>query len=139
MITKRDRIKLLSGLGIGILAPQLAPHMALASAPPKKTGNDAYTRMPMLTIATRQVGRRRGTMTIESGLFADAPKIAERIQIMMPRLTDGFITALQPYAQTLTASSLVDTDFVSKQLQTTTDTILGQKGARVLLGSIVLN
>jgi hypothetical protein len=136
MITRRHGLYILFGLGLSGLVPQ----RALANeGEKKKGGGDAYTQMPIITLATRQVGHKRGTFTLESGIFAQNPKIGARIALMKPRLLDGFISVLQPYALTLTATSLVDTNYVANQLQTATDTILGQKGAKVLLGSIILN
>ena len=57
----------------------------------------------------------------------------------MPRLKDAYISRLQAYAAGLTASSLVDADYLAGQLQTVTDQVLGQSGAKVLMGSILLN
>ena len=49
------------------------------------------------------------------------------------------VDRLQGYANGLNAHSLADPDYVSLQLQQATDKVLGHTGAKVLLGSVLLN
>lgn len=121
----------------GLVLPGTA---ARANAPEKKKGGGlAYTQFPMISVFTRGTGAKHGTMSVEIGLYADDPKLTELVKLYLPRLQDAYVTKLQGYAANLNASSLVDTDYIATQLQTVTDQILGRKGARVLLGSILLN
>lgn len=113
--------------------------VAHASAPKKKGGGAGYTQFPMISVFTKGVGRKHGTLSVEVGLYSEDPKLVEKIQLYRPRLMDAYVTKVQGYASNLTVSSLVDTDYVANQLQGTTDKVLGTKGARVLLGSLLLN
>lgn len=111
----------------------------LASEPKKKGGGPGYTQFPMLNVFTAAQGGRHGNLGLDMGLYATDPKMVDRIKLYMPRLKDAYIGRLQAYAANLTPSSMVDADYLAAQLQTATDTVLGQKGAKVLIGSILLN
>ena len=124
---------------LGLTTANVIALPAIASEPKKKGGGAGYTQFRTVTAFT-DVGRRRhGTLSVDMGLYTDNPKLTEQIVLMMPRLQDAYLTRLQSYAGGLTSQSLVDPDFISSQFQTVTDQILGQKGAKVLLGSILLN
>ena len=112
---------------------------ALASEPKKKGGGPCYTQFPMLNVFTAAQGGRHGNLSLDMGLYAKDPKMVDRIKLYMPRLKDAYINRLQAYASNLTPSSMVDADYLATQLQTATDAVLGQKGAKVLIGSILLN
>lgn len=110
-----------------------------ASEPKKKGGGPGFTQFPMMSVFTAGSGYRHGTLSLDMGLYADDPKMVDRIKLYMPRLKDAYINKLQGYASNLTATTMVDADYVAVQLQAATDQVLGQKGAKVLLGSILLN
>lgn len=112
---------------------------ALASEPKKKGGGEGYTQFKTINTFTAASRRRHGTMSVDMGLYSDDPKLVDQIKLFQPRLQDAYLSRLQVYASTLNSTSVVDTDFVVMQLQSATDTILGRKGAKVLLGTILLN
>ncbi len=112
---------------------------ALASEPKKKGGGPGYTQFPMLNVFTASQAGRHGNLSLDMGLYAKDPKMVDRIKLYMPRLKDAYISRLQAYAANLTPSSMVDADYLSAQLQAATDAVLGQTGAKVLIGSILLN
>lgn len=112
---------------------------ALANAPKKKGGGPGFTQFPMMSVFTRGNGHRHGTLSLDMGLYSNDAKMVDRIKLYMPRLKDAYVSRLQSYAGGLTASSLVDADYLATQLQTITDQVLGQSGAKVLMGSILLN
>ncbi|MBW8879950.1 MAG: Tat pathway signal protein [Asticcacaulis sp.] len=127
-------------LAFSTLALALPSAAAHAAAPEKKKGGGVnYTQFPMISVFTNGSGNHRGTMSVEVGLYAEDPKVTEMVKLYLPRLQDAYVTRLQGYAANLNAASLVDTDYIATQLQTVTDQVLGRKGARVLLGSILLN
>ncbi len=127
-------------MGLSTAALALPGAGAHANAPEKKKGGGLnYTQFPMISVFTRASGSRHGTMSVEVGIFAEDPKLTEMVKLYRPRLQDAYVTKLQGYASNLNAASLVDTDYIAAQLQIVTDQILGRKGARVLLGSILLN
>ncbi len=107
--------------------------------PKKKGGGEGFTQFPMLTVFTSGSGHRHGTLSVDMGLYATDPKMVDRIKLYMPRLKDAYISRLQGYASNLTSSSLADADYLSTQLQTVTNQVLGVAGAKVLIGSVLLN
>ena len=111
----------------------------MAADDKKKGGGANYTQFPTITVFTQANAARHGTMSVEVGLYADDPKMTAQIALYQPRLQDAYVTRLQTYAANLNPHSLVDTDYVSAQLQQATNQILGRAGARVLLGSIMVN
>ncbi len=115
------------------------PAVARADDNKKKGGGVNYTQFPMITVFTQAGSYHHGTMSIEVGLYAADPKMTARIALYMPRLQDAYVSRLQAYAGNLNARSMVDTDYLSAQLQMATNQVLGQTGAQVLLGSIMLN
>lgn len=133
--------RLASALGLTIsVAASLAPAApAMASEAKKKGGGEGYTQFPTITVFTDAGRLRHGVMTVDMGLYSDNPKLVAQIKLYVPRLQDAYVTLLQGYAGNLNRSSLVDTGYVSAQLQAATDRVLGVKGAKVLLGSILIN
>lgn len=118
----------------GLIAPA-----ASASEPKKKGGGEAYTQFKTINVFTEASRRRHGTLSVDLGLYSDDAKLVEQIKLYQPRLQDAYVARLQAYAGGLSSSALVDTDFITMQLQAATDMILGRKGAKVLLGTILLN
>ena len=117
----------------------LMPAVALASEPKKKGGGDGYTQFKTINVFTEAGRRRHGTLSIDMGLYSEDTKLVEQIKLYQPRLQDAYVAKLQAYAGTLNSSAMVNTDFIAMQLQSATDSILGRKGAKVLLGTILLN
>ncbi len=105
----------------------------------KKGGGPGFTQFPMINVFTSANGARHGSLSLDMGLYSSDAKMVDRIKLYMPRLRDAYISRLQGYASNLSSSTMVDADYVETQLQTATDTVLGQKGAKVLIGSILLN
>ena len=124
-------------LSIG-LSSLVAP-VAFASAPKKKGGGVGYTQFATFSVFTEASKRKHGTLSVDMGLYSEDEKLVEHIKLNQPRLQDAYLTRLQAYAGTLNSRALVDTGYITVQLQTATDAILGRKGAQVLLGSILLN
>ena len=118
----------------GLIAPA-----AVASEPKKKGGGESYTQFKTINVFTEASRRHHGTLSVDMGLYSDDAKLVEQIKLYQPRLQDAYVARLQAYAGTLNSTALVNTDFIAMQLQTATDAILGRKGAKVLLGTILLN
>lgn len=138
LMNRRDLLRWqLSGLTL--LATGSTASHALASAPKKKGGGADFVQMPLLTVFTKARGGKHGTLTVEVGLDTNKnEKLAETLSKSVPRLRDAYVARLQAYAMGLTASSLIDLDYLTRELQTATDAIIKQKGVKVLLGSVVL-
>lgn len=117
------------------------PGMALASAPAKKKGGGAsFAQLPLITVFTPGAGGgRHGTLTVEVGLDVKEEKLRDSVRVSMPRLRDAYVARLQAYALSLHPRALADLEYVTRELQTATDTVLKHKGAKVLLGTLMLN
>lgn len=140
MIRRQFLTALSATFAAGTLAASpLVTSQAVANEAKKKGGGIGFTQFPMLTVFTQVASNRHGTMSVDMGLYADDPKLSDQIKLYRPRLQDAYITKLQAYAANLNARSLVNIDYISGQLQTVTDQILGRKGAKVLLGSVLMN
>jgi len=116
-----------------------ATSAAMAGEAKKKGGGPGYTQFPSINVFTQGNQRSHGTMSIDMGLYCEDPKLSDTVKLYIPRLRDAYLMRMQSYAASLTASSLVDPDYVTVQLQQATDQVVGHKGAKVLLGSILLN
>jgi hypothetical protein len=133
---RRHLLTVLLGASLSTLAS--APAFA-NSEPKKKGGGVGYTQFATISVFTDAGKRKHGTMSVDMGLYSEDEKLVAQIKLNQPRLQDAYLSRLQSYAGTLNSRSLVDTGFITTQLQTATDAILGRKGAQVLLGSILLN
>jgi len=105
----------------------------------KKGGGKGYTQFPMITVFTQANATHHGTLSVDMGLYTDDARLTTQIKAYMPRLQDAYLSRLQGYANGLSPTSLADPDYVSLQLQQATDRVLGRGGAKVLLGSVLLN
>lgn len=122
-----------------IVAASLIAPAASASEPKKKGGGESHTQFNTINVFTEASRRRHGTLSVDMGLYSDDAKLVEQIRLYQPRLQDAYVARLQAYAGSLNSSALVNADFIVMQLQTATDAILGRKGAKVLLGTVLLN
>ncbi len=116
----------------------LTPAQAAGGKAKVSTG-PSFTQLPLMTVFTPARGQRRGSLSVEIGLHADTAKTAEKLTRNLPRLRDTYVTTLQAYATTLHPKAIVDTQYVSQQLQVATDRVIGAPGLKVLLGSVILN
>ena len=139
MIRRQFLSSLLAASIAGALGGALGATGASAEGAKKKGGGVGFTQFPMLTVFTQVGSNRHGTMSVDMGLYADDPKLSDQIRLYQPRLQDAYISKLQAYAANLNAMSMVNTDYLSGQLQASTDLVLGRKGAKVLLGSVLMN
>ena len=109
------------------------------AAEQKKGGGLTFIQLPpMAAIAFRPDGRR-GVLTIETGLDVKDDALRARVQAMTPRLRDAYVSSVQSYARTLGPGVPPNADRISAQLQRETDRVLGKPGAKLLLGTILVN
>ena len=123
-----------------LVALALAPAGAQAEDAKKKGGGLSYVQLPALTATIIRGDGRRGVLTVETGV--DVPGNAalhSRADASQPRLRAAYLLVLQAYASGLGAGSAPDADYISRQLQRETDRVLGQPGAKLLLGTILAN
>ena len=130
------RRRLLAALIVLALAAPLAANAAGKDA--KKEEKTLYIPLTTVTASVVRVAGRRGVIAVDLGI--DAPDMAtrDRIEMLQPVLTDAYLSALQPYALGLSPAAAPNADYISMALQHETDRVLGRRGAKVLLGSIVI-
>ena len=120
-----------------VLAPMIA--RAAASDEKKKGGGVTFIQLNTLTATIIRRDGLRGVLTVESGIDVQDEKLRAKAQMLIPRLRAAFVQSLQTYAAGMTPGVPPNADFVAKELQRETDRVLGQKGAKLLLGTMLMN
>lgn len=126
-------------LAVAAALPPLAGRAAQAREPKTRSGEDSYLPIEPLTAYTRKPNGRRGVMTVQCGLDIPDPRLRQRADESLPRLRAAYVQTLQVYAGGLPAGYPPDPEFLGRSLQRLTDRILGERGARLLLGAILVN
>src|SRR5688572_24260733 len=120
----------------------LAPTAALASGKPDKkqqASGGSYVEIQTLLGTTKRGDGRRGVLSVECGLDVPDNGLRERARQSVPRLRSAYVATVQAYAAGLPAGFPPNADFIARALQQQTDQVLGRKGARLLLGAILVN
>jgi hypothetical protein len=139
-----DRRHLLaSALGLALPAPAWASGGAAkdedAKKDEKKGPGSGFVQLPLLTATVIRPNRRRGVLTVEVGLNIPDPKLYAYADLVLPRLRAAFAQTVQIYGAGLAPGELPKVEFLARELQQDADEVLGRKGARVLLGTVMLN
>ena len=116
-----------------------APAAAAEHAERKKGGGLSYTQFPALTATIVRPNGRRGVLSVEAGIDCPDPAVKARADLLEPRLRDAYVQFLLTYAATLTAGAPPDAEQIAAGLQRRTDQVVGRPGAKLLLGSILVN
>ncbi len=129
-----------------MLRPVLIACFVLAAAAPLaahaeggKKAQPPYLQLKTLAATVNKSGGRRGVLTVELGLDTPDPVLRDKVELVQPILRDAYVTALQPYALSLGPSQPPNADYIALSLQRETDRVLGRRGAKLLLGSILIN
>ncbi|MGZ8362532.1 MAG: hypothetical protein ACXWVO_01620 [Caulobacteraceae bacterium] len=104
----------------------------------KKNESPFVSLRPVVSTVSRANGRP-GSLSVEVGLNVPDPKLRERAAQSQPLLRDAYLSVLQPYAMRMQPGSPPDVDYLVRAFQKATDRVLGKPGARVLLGSVMIN
>lgn len=120
------------------------PGAALAAAAPDKgdkkfTGGASYVPIQTLVGTTKRSDGRRGVLSVECGLDIADGGLRERAYASIPRLRSAYASTVQTYAAGLPSGAPPNVDYIARVLQQHTDAILGRRGAKVLLGAVVVN
>ena len=105
----------------------------------KKGGGASYLQIQPLTATTIRTDGRRGVMTVELGLDVPNAQLRDFADKSTPRLRAAYVQVVQIYASGLTPETPLNPDFLGRELQRETDRVLGKTGARLLLGTILVN
>ena len=115
-----------------------SPQPAQAKDAPK-LNTLTYTSFDALTATVSRSDGRRGVLTVQGGLDVKDPALRARAAASQPRLRDAYIRALSVYAASIIPGAPPDVDQIGMRLQRATDDVLHRPGARVLLGTVLVN
>ena len=122
----------------------LAP-LALAATPALASGGGGgggsaggFVRYPTITATTVRSGGRRGVMTVETGVDAPDAALKLRAEQSQPRMRAVFNILVQREANTLLPGGVPNIERLAAQLQSATNIILGQRSARLLIGTVMI-
>lgn len=137
MLPRRKLLTLIFALpaAIGPLAARAAPQ----ADEKKKGGGISYIQFRTLTATVFRADGRRGVLTVEAGVDIPDASLRARANISQPRLRAAYIQFLETYAGGLPPGSPPDADYIARALQAQTNQVLRQPGARLLLGTILIN
>jgi hypothetical protein len=110
-----------------------------AHADDKGKTKQSYVQLQTLAVSTMRASGRHGVLTVEVGVDAPEPALRDRVDLYTPLLRSAFISVLQPYGLGLSPGAPPSADYISMSLQRETDRVLGRRGAKLLLGSILVN
>ncbi|WP_421788472.1 hypothetical protein [Hyphobacterium sp.] len=104
------------------------------------TSSDDFIPLDPLTATVHSDFRLRGILHIEAGLDIPDSRLRHRAERLMPRLRDRYVSALAMYAgANYSYGEVPDADRISDILQQATDEALGESGAEVLLGMVIIH
>jgi hypothetical protein len=116
-----------------------APPTASNAEDKAKAGAGPYVQLQPLLGTTIRSASRHGVMSVDCGLNVPDPALRIRVEQSIPRLRAAYVQTIQSYAAGLSDGALPNADYIAQTLQRQTDAILGRPGAKLLLGSIVVN
>ena len=118
--------------------------VAAATASPAAAGGGggapqpSYMRLPTITANVRRVNGRPGVMTVETGVDAPDPALRARVAQSAPRLRAAYAAVVQEAAAGLLPGHPPDVERLVGRLQAATDAALGRRGARLLIGTVMV-
>lgn len=124
-----------------LFAAMILPTVALASGggEKKKGGGASFLQLGAITATVLRANGRRGALTVEVGVDVTNPSLQARANQLAPRFRAAFVQTLQTYAAGLPPAAPPNADFLSREMQRQTDLVLGAKGGKLLLGTILVN
>jgi hypothetical protein len=125
------------------LAAALALLPAVASASgggeKKKGGGLSFVAIRAVAATIMRRDGSRGVITVECGVDVHDEKLRALAEMSQPRLRAAYAGFVQNYAASLPASGVPNADYMAVEMQRITDATLGKKGAKLLLGTILIN
>ncbi len=128
-------------ISLALLAALALPGASLSSAAlaEEKKAKQPYLQLETLAASVNKGGGRHGVITVEVGIDAREAGLRDKLDLYVPLLRSAYVSVLQPYALGLPPGAPPNADYIAMALQRETDRVLGRKGARLLLGSILVN
>ena len=123
-----------------LLAALIAAGAATAApVEKKKGGGDSFIQLHSLTATVLLSDRRYGVLQVDIGIDVPDAALRRRAEESIPRLQDAFVREMAIYAPSIGPGGAPNPDLLSAQLQRAVDRVLGRPGAKVLLGSMLVN
>jgi hypothetical protein len=104
-----------------------------------KQAKQPYLQLDTIAASVVRPNGRHGVLTVEVGLDAGDPALRDKLELYQPMLRSAYVSALQPYALGISPGAPPNADYIAAVLQRETDRVLGRRGARLLVGSILIN
>ena len=114
------------------------PALAHAAEQKKKGGGETYIQVGTLTATTFAANGGRGVMTVDTGVDVPDAGLRSLCEQSLPRLRAAYVQVVQVYAAGLAPGTVPNADYLAAELQRETDRVLKRKGARLLLGAILV-
>lgn len=133
-----NRRRLFAFAALVALAPGLMA-AAPAKEEKKKGGGASFLQINALTVTILLANGRRGVLTVESGLDIPNEKLRAKATSVLPRIRAAFVQSLQIYASGMSPGHIPNAEILTKLLQREADRVLGQTGARLLLGTMLIS
>jgi len=105
----------------------------------KKSGGTSYIQMETVTATLIRSDGRRGVLTVETGLDVPDPALHNKALQLLPRIRAAYVQSVQIYASGLPSATAPNADYIARELQRQTNLVMGGTGARLLLGTILVN
>lgn len=134
-----DRRLALAALVALVPTAALAPPAMASGGEKKKGGGLSYIQIQALTASIYRRNGSRGVMTMEIGVDVANDQLRDLASASVPRLRAAYAQVLQIYANGLPAATAPDADYLAAKFQRETDRILGKPGAKLLVGTILIN
>jgi len=115
------------------------PALAHAAEQRKKGGGPSFIELTTLTATVTRANGSRGVMTVEVGIDVPDAALHARAAQSTPLLQSAYAEVLRIYAAGLPPGAPPNADYLELSLQRQTDATLGRPGARLLLGTILVN
>lgn len=105
----------------------------------KITQSESYVGLDPFYASILEGARPQGLLMVGFGLDIPDAKLRERVNTEMPRLRDAYVRSLMAFAAIHTRVwRQPDVEEMSAKLQAVTDRYLATKGAKVLLGQVMI-
>ncbi len=128
-------------IGLAALGSALAAAEA-AKASGKSSGGgapaNAYIPLPTATATILRRDGRRGVMTVEVGVDVADEALRTRADQSRPRLSAAYNEVVRLAGERILPGAPPDVEWLSRALQAATDRVLGNAGAKLLLGTVMV-
>lgn len=139
MTQRRPLLALLLLLALAPLALAAPAHAGAHGEEKKKGGGSQFIQIRSLNVNVLRPGGGHTVASMEVGLYVLDPNLLLRADASQPRLRAALGQSFQGYISTLPPGGLPNADYLSQVLQKEADRVLGQRGAKLLVGTIMIN